>query len=82
MVRTGAISSAMSRSIYRPQALLVLLFFKSFSKASSDSDIRQRWIKLASDFLCVPLGPFMGPCTNAKYPFSQFDKKIPNQKIN
>ena len=28
------------------------------------------------DFFCVPQGPFMGPCPNAKYPnFSQFDQK-------
>ena len=32
---------------------------------------------------CVPQGPFMGPCTNAKHPiFSQLDPKFPNQKIN
>ena len=35
------------------------------------------------DFLGVPQGPFMGPCSNAKYPnLSQFNKKNPNQKIN
>ena len=23
---------------------------------------------VATDFFCVPQGPFMGPCTDAKYP--------------
>ena len=41
------------------------------------------FINALREFFCVFQGPFMGPCTNAKYPnFSQFDKKNPNQKID
>ena len=32
-------------------------------------------ITATRDFFCVPQGPIIGPCPNAKYPiFSQFDK--------
>ena len=42
-------------------------------------------LKSEQRFFCVPRGPFMGTCPNAKYPHFNFPnliKKNPNQKIN